>query len=151
MNIGIGILIYPGAQMSAVLGLTDLFHLAERSAAEKIADSPCLRVRHLRAEESSAPKVVFDSHAHAFEMADIRCDALILPPSLEPPISAEAAKPLAAWLRERHGEGSILASVCGGAFLLGETGLLDGRVVTTHWTYAQLFGSNRRRIVGSAE
>lgn len=31
----------------------------------------------------------------------------------------------------------MLASVCAGAFLLGETGLLAGRAVTTHWTYAQ--------------
>lgn len=31
----------------------------------------------------------------------------------------------------------MLASVCAGAFLLGETGLLDRRTVTTHWTYAQ--------------
>ncbi|MCP1240253.1 GlxA family transcriptional regulator [Acetobacter lovaniensis] len=137
MSVAIGILIYPGAQMSAVLGLTDLFRLAERFVSEKISDGPSLRVCHLRAEGISWPKVVFDSYSQAFEKVDMRCDVLILPPSLEPPIVTEAAKPLAAWLRECHGEGTILASVCGGAFLLGETGLLDGRVVTTHWTYAQ--------------
>ncbi|MCB2185624.1 MAG: helix-turn-helix domain-containing protein [Deltaproteobacteria bacterium] len=43
------------------------------------------------------------------------------------------------WLRERHAAGASLASVCVGAFFLAETGLLDGRVATTHWAYAGLF------------
>src|SRR3546814_3339519 len=58
-------------------------------------------------------------------------DVLVLPPSLEAPISTDVAAPLARWLRKRHGDGSVLASVCGGAFVLGETGLLTGRAVTT--------------------
>jgi transcriptional regulator GlxA family with amidase domain len=40
----------------------------------------------------------------------------------------------------RHGEGTVLASICAGAFLLGETGLLAGRTVTTHWTLTEAFG-----------
>lgn len=38
------------------------------------------------------------------------------------------------WLREAYGRGAHLASVCTGAFALGEAGLLDGRQCTTHWT-----------------
>jgi len=40
---------------------------------------------------------------------------------------------LVAW----HAEGTLLCSVCAGAFLLAGTGLLDGRAATTHWTYAE--------------
>jgi transcriptional regulator GlxA family with amidase domain len=32
-----------------------------------------------------------------------------------------------------------LGSICAGAFLLGETGLLTGRTVTTHWAYGEAF------------
>jgi len=32
--------------------------------------------------------------------------------------------------------GARVVSVCSGAFILGEAGLLDGRDCTTHWTYA---------------
>lgn len=132
----IGILLYPGAQISAVLGLTDLFHLAYRSAPSQ-QDGNGLRVRHLRADDGAEPQTIFDSAPKDPE--DPRCDVLILPPSLEPPITARDAAPLAGWLRDRHAEGAVLASVCGGAFLLGETGLLGGRAVTTHWTYEEAF------------
>lgn len=133
MTAQIGILLYPGAQASAVLGLTDLFHLACRSAPHEDAAGQ-LRVRHLRADDGAASRTVFDSDPQA---ETSRYDVLILPPSLEPPISPEAAAPLARWLRAQHADGTVLASVCGGAFLLGETGLLVGRAVTTHWTYVQ--------------
>ena len=39
-------------------------------------------------------------------------------------------------LRSAAAAGSILLSVCSGAFLLGASGLLDGRRCTTHWCYA---------------
>jgi AraC family transcriptional regulator, transcriptional activator FtrA len=39
-------------------------------------------------------------------------------------------------LRQAHLDGSILLSVCSGAYLLGAAGLLDGRPCTTHWRYA---------------
>jgi transcriptional regulator GlxA family with amidase domain len=39
------------------------------------------------------------------------------------------------WLRERHEQGSILASSCSGAVLLARTGLLEGLDATSHWAY----------------
>jgi transcriptional regulator GlxA family with amidase domain len=50
------------------------------------------------------------------------------------------------WLQERHGEGTALASICTGAFLLAETGLLDGKQATTHWSMADRFRKRYRRV-----
>lgn len=43
---------------------------------------------------------------------------------------------LAAWLRRHAPAAQRVTSVCTGAFLLAEAGLLAGRRVTTHWAYA---------------
>jgi len=40
------------------------------------------------------------------------------------------------WLIQHHNQGSVIASVCAGAFIIAETGLLDGKVSTTHWAFA---------------
>ncbi|WP_211284136.1 GlxA family transcriptional regulator [Oceanimonas doudoroffii] len=134
--IEIGIIRYLGSQQSAVLGLTDLFDVANRIAVgHGQGDTPVLRISHWLANtETTAPERTFDSCPHA---SPGTLAALILPPSLSAPMSEQAAAPLARWLRERHGEGVILGSVCAGAFVLAATGLMAHRRMTTHWTHAE--------------
>lgn len=138
-QIDIGLLLYPAAQMSAVLGLMDLFIIADAAARRQLeADAPriCVGLWRFDAGDSAptATKCGSDS------------DVLIMPPTLGAPISPDAARSIAKWLRERHALGCILASICGGAFLLAETGLLDGRNATTHWIYTEEFGRRFPRV-----
>ncbi|WP_457784750.1 GlxA family transcriptional regulator [Streptomyces griseus] len=44
---------------------------------------------------------------------------------------------LTGWLREHAPRAEQLVSVCTGALLLAEAGLLDGHRVTTHWNYCE--------------
>ena len=44
-----------------------------------------------------------------------------------------------AWLKRMHAGGALLTSVCSGALLLAETGLLNGHTATAHWAYRDTF------------
>ena len=43
------------------------------------------------------------------------------------------------WLKKRYQAGAIIATVCSGALLLAEAGLLSGEEATAHWAYEKTF------------
>jgi transcriptional regulator GlxA family with amidase domain len=53
---------------------------------------------------------------------------------------------LVAWLRDRRPTVRRMASVCSGAFLLAEAGLLDGRRATTHWGVCDLLARRHPEV-----
>ena len=52
------------------------------------------------------------------------------------PRDVPAPQPVLAALRAAYERGARVLSVCSGAFVLGQAGLLDDRNCTTHWKYA---------------
>lgn len=77
----IGLLVYPGAQMAAVHGLTDLFSVANRIVREQpMANVPLLRISHWSATVPGAPiERIFDSQPELTS----RPVAVLIPPSLD--------------------------------------------------------------------
>lgn len=49
---------------------------------------------------------------------------------------------LSGWIAGAHAGGATVASVCSGALLLAEAGLLDGNEATTHWAFADMLARN---------
>jgi transcriptional regulator GlxA family with amidase domain len=43
------------------------------------------------------------------------------------------------WLSRMHEAGAVIGASCTGVFLLAETGLLDGKEATIHWSHARAF------------
>ncbi|MBI2256120.1 MAG: GlxA family transcriptional regulator [Proteobacteria bacterium] len=132
--VDIGILDYPGAQASALHGLTDMFLVANRLCAEQgLKDAAILRVSHWHLGHDGQVIRGFTSSEAAAKSLDV----LILPPSLGDPVWTAQRAPLLRFLKNLHGKGTVMSSVCAGAFLLAEAGLLDGRPATTHWSLAE--------------
>jgi len=130
----IGVLVYPGAQDAAVMGLTDLFAVANRVAAELGAVGlPRLRVSHWQLEGDGQLRALYDSMPQPTH--DVR--ALVIPPSLAAAPAQALLEQHRALLCQWHGQGTVLASVCIGVFFIAASGLLDGREASTHWNYAQ--------------
>lgn len=69
------------------------------------------------------------------------CDAVLICDMYSPihSVPREDYAVYRAWLRHLHGAGVLIGSVCSGALVLAEAGLLDGREVASHWAYAELF------------
>jgi transcriptional regulator GlxA family with amidase domain len=131
----IGLVLYPDCQLAAVHGLTDLFRVANRLGEQLIGSGRIqIRISHWKLDEAGREPVrVFDTHT----LAHGPLTALILPPSLDAEPGGDGIARHLCWLINQHSAGTILCSVCAGAFLLAEAGLLNGRRATTHWIHAQ--------------
>ena len=67
-------------------------------------------------------------------------------PPVPPPSPA-----LCAALHRAVARGATVAAVCTGAFTLAEAGLLDGRVATTHWAYADDLAGRHPQVTVDAD
>ena len=129
----IGLLLYPGCAMASVHGLTDAFQVANDYARQH-GGADRIRTSHWRVGDNGFERA-FDSMPGAMGQPEI----VIIPGRLSDPLTAAEVADFVGWLRERHRKGATIASICGGAFMLGHSGLLTGRRATTHWQYADAF------------
>jgi transcriptional regulator GlxA family with amidase domain len=71
-----------------------------------------------------------------------QADLVVVPACSVGPAPAEVR----AALRRAADRGAYVMSVCSGAFLLAEAGLLDGRRATTHWKYADVLAQRYPKV-----
>lgn len=65
---------------------------------------------------------------------DVNADALIVVPGMPYAATQKIERSVTRWLADAARAGAHIASVCTGAFALGEAGLLDEKKCTTHWS-----------------
>jgi transcriptional regulator GlxA family with amidase domain len=81
---------------------------------------------------------LFSVKPHA-DISTINKTDLIIIPSLNHNYieSVKKNKEIIKWIKEQYENGAEIASICTGAFLLAESGLLNGKSCSTHWSAAE--------------
>ena len=130
---------------SILYGLYDVLYSVGIAYGDMTAGEPgaeALDVRIVARDEAPfrvMGNVPVEPHASVDEIgtadAVVVCD--MYTPIYEPPRNKYPHE--IAWLRRQHASGALVSSVCSGAAVLAETGLLDGREAASHWAYADLF------------
>ena len=137
-GIEVGLVCDAGSSLASIHGLTDLFTYASEMAAKRQggAGPAPIRIVHWRLNDGDTDVTsANDSHPGQPHAPKV----LIIPGNLRATQQSLKTSSLVPWLREKHADGVVIAAVCGGVFLLAETGLLAGRQATTHWALSDQF------------
>jgi transcriptional regulator GlxA family with amidase domain len=67
-------------------------------------------------------------------LPEVSAESLVVVPGMPYASTERIERKVTQWLADAATRGAHIASVCTGAFVLGEAGLLDGRRCTTHWS-----------------
>lgn len=145
----VGILLYSGARLAAVHGLTDLFETGNYYSAQFGGEHPAkVQVSHWMPNPDTANlECVFGAAPHP----QSKLDCLILAPTTEFDRQSEEMDSMLAWAKKQHASGTLLCAVCGGGFMLARTGLLNGRSATTHWSFAEAFANRFPEVCVNAD
>ena len=140
----IGIVAFDGVELLDLTGPLDVFGMSALGLQQSgvTTDTPypieVLARRPGLITSSSSLRIHADS-AYGELRDDI--DTLLIPGA--PDVRAVLADPdLIEWVRAMSCRVRRLVSICTGAFLLAEAGLLDRRRATTHWAFCDRFASD---------
>lgn len=132
----IGFVVFPGFQILDLAAMT-VFEMANLESARAYYQTELVALEGGMVASSSGVRV------EAQPMARRQFDTLMVGGALNIPGGMPA---LTEQLLRAAGQARRTASICTGAFLLAEAGLLDGRRATTHWAHA-LELQNRHPLV----
>ena len=141
---------YPGAQTLDVVGPLEVFALANQHLAAGTGHD-AYRIEVLAREagplrSASGLGLIAD---RSFRRIRTGIDTLLVAGG---DVADAARDPvLRRWLQRQAPRVRRLGSVCSGAFVLAEAGLLDGRTATTHWAAAGLFARRYPRVTLDAD
>ncbi|WP_207461567.1 GlxA family transcriptional regulator [Azospirillum sp. SYSU D00513] len=123
----VGLLVLPGFQNMCFAALS-AFEVANRKTAQ-----PAYGL-HVVSERGGPVPCSMGMEVTTVAMDALDLDTILIAVGMEVPAAPE---PVLDHLRRAVRSGRRVASICLGAFVLGQAGLLEGRRVTTHWRWAE--------------
>jgi len=128
----VAILVFPGFQILDATGPLAAFEIASRHRPEAYTVETVAAVAGAVASSSGLQVL-------ASGLPDLDGVDILVVAGGEGSRQARFEPRLRGYLAAAHGRVRRIASVCSGAYLLAEAGLLDGRRATTHWRVAEGF------------
>lgn len=136
----ISIYVPENAAMEAVTPAYRLFNAANDFLAAK-GKNPLFKVEYVAMKKN----IDVSNGAYSIKidrlLKDIRATDLLVIPAIYGDVDTAmtANEKAIPWMQQMYAKGCEMASLCIGAFLLAETGLLDGKKCSTHWAYYDVF------------
>jgi transcriptional regulator GlxA family with amidase domain len=128
----VGILVFDEVEVLDACGPFEVFSVANRVAARTRPGASPFEVVTIATGDDR--EVAMRGGLRVTAMCTLAtappCDIVVVPGGVTDAV--EADRDVLAWLQDARDGAEVVASVCNGAFVLAEAGLLDGRV-TTHW------------------
>jgi transcriptional regulator GlxA family with amidase domain len=135
----IGVLVFPGFQLLDASGPISVFEIAGRHVG---AATPI----RLLAEAAGPVRSSSGVEMVARGLRSAGTLSTLMVAGGHGVLAASKSSKVLAFVRAAAGRGVRIASVCSGAYVLAEAGLLDGKRVTTHWRRTQHFLSSYPRV-----
>jgi len=144
----IGIYLYHNVELLDFAGPFEVFSTAQRLHAMVCGD-PSRRLFDVTTVAEKKEKIIARGGLDVLPMNGIEyhphLDVLVVPGGV---VEAELNKQnVLSWISSTSERADITASVCTGAFLLAQAGLLDGMEVTTHWQHVEELRNSFSQLV----
>jgi transcriptional regulator GlxA family with amidase domain len=136
------ILGFQNSMGSTIVGPMDIFYHAGRLW-NIIQNQPL--TPHFKAQVASVDGKPFRCHNHLYltphaSLFDIEeTDLILIAAQADIDKTLKYCSPALDWLIDQYNRGAHVAGICTGVFFLAETGLLDGKIATTHWGFVSDF------------
>ena len=130
----VAFLLFPDVLLLDVAGPMEVFSIANRylPTDQQYRITTISSTEQLQVRASNGLGLLAD---HVLATAPVEFDLLLVAGG--PGAYNGEHRELLPWLRDAARASRRYGSICTGAFLLGEAGLLDGRQATTHWNYSE--------------
>jgi transcriptional regulator GlxA family with amidase domain len=137
----LGIILPKDYRLLSIAAILDVFEAVNRIYVEKKAE-PYYRIT-IFGVIGDGQETTFHGYPMQSIHADIKPDLILIPSFSTPDMKAtlQQNSPFIPWLIMQYQGGVEIASFCTGAFLLGASKLLDGKIATTHVDAVRAFAN----------